>query len=86
MKATPLNLIVKRFLGTAMVLGTVAVMATTIDAAVADVPRAQMDAGTPETPDIPEVGDAGMMDLDAGVPELQGSLKSSLRSSMDVPE
>lgn len=75
----------KRFLAAALALATVALMATSgTTALAADVPqRAQLDAGITDP-----VGpiDAGMIEVDAGVPELQGAMHGALQRNKNVPE
>ncbi len=73
----------KRLLSAAMALAAVALMASSGTAALAAdaSPRAQMDAGTDGNP-----VDAGTSELDAGLPELQGTLHGEVLRGKNVPQ
>ena len=73
----------KRLLGAAIALATVALMASSgTTALAADVPqRGQLDAGTTVEPI-----DAGVIEMDAGVPELQGAMHGALQRNKNVPD
>ena len=92
MTNTPKQTSWKRFLGAAVAMAAVALMASRGTAALAANPhhRAQMDAGmNGEMKDAGMNGDmmdAGVSDLDAGTPEMQGALRGELLRGKTVPQ
>ena len=83
MTNTPKQTNWKRFLGAAIAMAAVGLMASSGTAALAAgvPPRSQMDAGT-----TGDVMDAGVIELDAGMPELQGALRGEVLRGKNVPQ